>query len=118
MGDNDTLGAIVAVNVRADLLILMSDIDGLYTADPRKDPAARLIPRVERLTPEILALAGDAGTELGTGGMVTKLRAAGMCMEASCDMIIMNGSRPADLYRAAEGEEIGTRFIGKKEASL
>ena len=116
VGDNDTLGAIVAVNVRADLLILMSDIDGLYTADPRKDPAARLIPRVERLTPEILALAGDAGTELGTGGMVTKLRAAGMCMEAGCDMIIMNGSRPTDLYRAAEGEEIGTRFIGKKEA--
>ena len=118
VGDNDTLGAIVAVNVRADLLILMSDIDGLYTADPRKDPAARLIPRVERLTPEILALAGDAGTELGTGGMVTKLRAAGMCMEAGCDMLIMNGSRPADLYRAAEGEQIGTRFIGKKEAAL
>ena len=66
----------------------------------------------------VLALAGDAGTELGTGGMVTKLRAADMCMEAGCDMIIMNGSRPADLYRAADGEEIGTRFIGKKEASL
>ena len=116
VGDNDTLGGIVACCAKAELLVLLSDIDGLYTADPRKDPAARLIPRVERLTPEILALAGDAGTELGTGGMVTKLRAAGMCMEAGCDMIIMNGSRPADLYRAAEGDEIGTRFIGKKEA--
>ena len=118
IGENDTLSAIVAQLVEADLLILLSDIDGLYTADPRKHPAARLTPRVERLTREILALAGDAGTELGTGGMVTKLRAAGMCMEAGCDMIIMNGSRPADLYRAADGEEIGTRFIGKKEASL
>lgn len=114
VGDNDTLGAIVAVNVRADLLILMSDIDGLYTTDPRKDPAARLIPRVERLTPEILALAGDAGTELGTGGMVTKLRAAKMCMDAGCDMIITNGTRPNDLYRIADGEDVGTRFKGGK----
>ena len=74
---------------------------------------------MERLTPEILALAGEAGSELGTGGMVTKLRAAGMCMAAGCDMLIMNGSRPADLYRAAEGGKIGTRFVGeKKEASL
>lgn len=115
VGDNDTLGAIVAVNIRADLLVLMSDIEGLYTADPRKDPSAALIERVERLTPEILALAGDAGSELGTGGMVTKLRAAGMCMAAGCDMIITNGTRPADLYRIADGEDVGTRFFGKRE---
>ena len=114
VGDNDTLGAIVAVNIHAGLLILMSDIEGLYTADPRRDPNAELIPTVEHLTPEILLLAGDAGSALGTGGMVTKLRAAGLCMEAGCDMIITNGTRPEDLYRIAEGESVGTRFFGKK----
>ena len=82
------------MNAGADLLVLMSDIEGLYTADPRHDPSARLIPEVRELTPELLALAGDAGSEMGTGGMVTKLRAAGMCMEAGCDMIITNGQRP------------------------
>ena len=115
VGDNDTLGAIVAVNVQADLLVLMSDIEGLYTADPRKDPGAQLISEVRALTPEILALAGDAGSALGTGGMVTKLRAAGMCMAAGCDMIITNGQRPEDLYRIADGEPVGTRFFAGKE---
>ena len=114
LGDNDTLGAVAAVNARADLLVLMSDIEGLYTADPRRDPSARLIPEVRELTPELLALAGDAGSEMGTGGMVTKLRAAGMCMEAGCDMIITNGQRPQDLYRIAAGESVGTRFYGKR----
>ena len=114
VGDNDTLGAIVAVNVRAELLVLMSDIEGLYTADPRKDPSAELIPEVRELTPELLALAGDAGSELGTGGMVTKLRAAQMCMDAGCDMIITNGARPEDLYKIADGDNIGTRFFGRK----
>ena len=112
VGDNDTLGAIVAVNARADLLVLMSDIEGLYTADPRRDPSARLIPDVRELTPELLALAGDAGSALGTGGMVTKLKAAGLCMAEGCDMIITNGQRPRDLYRIAEGEPVGTRFYG------
>jgi len=115
VGDNDTLGAIVAVNIRADLLVLMSDIDGLYTADPRKDPTATLIPEVAELTADILALAGDAGSALGTGGMVTKLRAAKLCTDVGCDMIITNGTRPNDLYRIVEGESIGTRFFGKKE---
>lgn len=114
VGDNDTLGAIVAVNVRADLLVLLSDIEGLYTADPRKDPEAPLIGEVRELTPDILALADGAGSALGTGGMVTKLRAAGMCMAAGCDMIITNGRRPQDLYRIADGEAVGTRFYGKK----
>lgn len=113
VGDNDTLGAIVAVNIHADLLILMSDIEGLYTADPRKDSSARLIPQVYDLTEEVQALAGEAGSALGTGGMVTKLRAAGLCMEAGCDMIITNGTRPDDLYRIAAGEDVGTRFFGK-----
>lgn len=114
VGDNDTLGAIVAVNVHADLLVLMSDIEGLYTADPHKDPNATLIPRVEELTPEIWALAGGSGSELGTGGMVTKLRAAQMCMDAGCDMLITNGIRPKDLYRIADGEAVGTRFVGRR----
>lgn len=114
VGDNDTLGAIVATNIRADLLVLMSDIEGLYTADPRQDPGARLIPLVEEITPDILALAGGSGSELGTGGMVTKLRAAKMCMDAGCDMIITNGTRPNDLYRIADGEDVGTRFKGGK----
>ena len=114
VGDNDTLGAIVARSVGADLLVLLSDIEGLYTADPRKDPDARLIGEVHELTEEVLALADGAGSELGTGGMVTKLRAASMCMAAGCDMIITNGQRPGDLYRIAEGEAVGTRFFGKK----
>ncbi len=112
VGDNDTLGAIVATNIRADLLVLMSDIEGLYTADPRQDPDAQLIPLVEEITPDILALAGGSGSELGTGGMVTKLRAAKICMDAGCDMIITNGTRPNDLYRIADGEDVGTRFKG------
>ena len=115
VGDNDTLAAIVAVNIHADLLILMSDIEGLYTADPRHDPDARLITDVHELTPEILALAGTAGSALGTGGMVTKLKAAGMCMAAGCDMIITNGKRPEDLYPIAEGTCVGTRFYGKSK---
>ena len=114
VGDNDTLGAIVAVNIHADLLVLMSDIDGLYTADPHRDPDAALIPQVDTLTPEILALAGGSGSELGTGGMVTKLKAAGLCMEAGCDMIITNGTRPKDLYHIADGEDVGTRFVGRR----
>ena len=114
VGDNDTLGAIVATNLRADLLVLMSDIEGLYTADPRHDPQAELIPLVEAITPDILALAGGTDNELGTGGMVTKLRAAKMCMDAGCDMIITNGTRPNDLYRIADGEDVGTRFKGGK----
>ena len=114
VGDNDTLGAIVATNIRADLLVLMSDIEGLYTADPRQDPDAQLIPLAEEITPDILALAGGSGSELGTGGMVTKLRAAKMCMDAGCDMIITNGTHPNDLYRIAYGEDVGTRFKGGK----
>ena len=117
VGDNDTLGAIVAVNIHADLLVLMSDIEGLYTADPHQDPDATLIPLVRALTPEILALAGGSGSDLGTGGMVTKLKAAKLCMESGCDMIITNGIRPDDLYRIADGEDVGTRFLGKQQAA-
>ena len=114
VGDNDTLGAIVARCVKADLLVLLSDIEGLYTADPRKDPSAKLIPVVEEVTPEIEARAGGVGSGLATGGMATKLRAAKMVAEVGCDMIITNGEHPEVLYDIAEGKAVGTRFIGKK----
>ncbi len=115
VGDNDTLGAIVACCVKADLLVLLSDIEGLYTADPRKDPNARLIPVVEEVTPEIEALAGGVGSSLGTGGMATKLRAAKMVTAMGCDMVITNGEHPERLYDIAEGKAIGTRFMGARE---
>ena len=114
VGDNDTLGAIVARCVKADLLVLLSDIEGLYTADPRKDPSAKLIPVVEEVTPEIEALAGGVGSGLATGGMATKLRAAKMVAEVGCDMIITNGEHPEVLYDIAERQAVRTRFIGKK----
>lgn len=113
VGDNDTLGAIVACCVRADLLVLLSDIEGLYTADPRKDPAATLIPVVEEVTPDIEALAGGVGSSLGTGGMATKLRAAKMVTAQGCDMVITNGERPDRLYDIAQGKAVGTRFLAK-----
>ena len=112
VGDNDTLGGIVACAVHADLLILLSDIEGLYTADPRKDPAARLIPTVEEVTPAIEALAGGAGSALGTGGMATKLRAAKLVTARGCDMVIANGDHPEILYPIVNGEAVGTRFLG------
>lgn len=114
IGENDSLSAVVARLINADLLILLSDIDGLYTADPRKDPDAQWIPRVEDIIPEILALAGGAGSGLGSGGMATKIRAAKIVMDAGIDMVIMNGERPDLLYDLFEGQVIGTRFVGKK----
>jgi glutamate 5-kinase len=110
IGDNDTLAAIIAKTVGADLLILLSDIDGLYTADPRKDKSAKLIDTVEKITPEIVALAQGAGTNLGTGGMQTKIHAAEIATEAGVEMVISNGSRPLELYDIVEGKKIGTRF--------
>ena len=112
IGDNDTLAAIVSVCVQADLLVLLTDIDGLYTADPHRDPEAKLIPVVEKLTPEIIALGGGAGSSLGTGGMATKLHAAQIVTEQGIDMQITNGSRPSDLYDIVEGRTIGTLFRG------
>ena len=112
-GDNDTLAALVAEGVRADLLILLSDIDGLYTSDPRSNPDAKLISEVREITPEIEALGGGAGSSLGTGGMQTKLRAARIATEAGCDMIIANGAYPELLYSIMDGEKVGTRFYKK-----
>ncbi len=113
LGDNDSLSAIVACLVGADLLVLLSDIDGLYSADPHKDPAAKLIHRVKAVTPELLAMAGGAGTWRGTGGMATKLTAAQTAMAAGVDMVITNGARVEELYAIVKGEEIGTRFSAK-----
>ena len=115
IGDNDTLGAIVACAVNADILVLFSDIDGLYTADPRKDPEAKLIPCVTEITPKIEALAGGAGTERGTGGMITKINAAKAVMAGGCDMIITNGNNPSILYDIVDGLPVGTRFIGRHD---
>ncbi len=116
IGDNDTLGAIVAVSVQADLLILLSDIDGLFTADPHKDPHATLIPVVEEITPEIVALAGGHGSEFGTGGMSTKLNAAKIATASGTDMIIANGANPDLLYAILDGTSVGTRFLSRKDS--
>ena len=113
IGDNDMLAAIVAANAGADLLILLTDIDGLYTADPRQRDDAKLIPVVDEITPEIEALAGGSGSSVGTGGMVTKIRAAKIAKEAGCDTVIANGRDPAIIYNIVEGKPEGTRFIGK-----
>lgn len=117
IGDNDTLSAIVTANIGADLLILLSDIDGLYDSDPRKNPDARLIPTVERVDDRIFALAGEKGSELGTGGMLTKLKAASIVTEAGCDMIIANGADPLVLYDIVDGKNVGTRFLKVQKAS-
>lgn len=114
IGDNDTLSATVAASVHADLLILLSDIDGLYDADPHQHPDAKLIPVVEQLDEHILSLAGGKGSALGTGGMVTKLRAAEIAGRAGVDMIIANGQDPLILYDIAEGRSVGTRFLSKR----
>ena len=119
LGDNDTLSAIVAELCGADLLVLLSDIDGLYDADPKTHPDAKLLHRVAALTPEVLEMAGGAGSWRGTGGMATKLSAAKVAMENGCDMVITNGAKLDLLYGIVNGEDIGTRFIAlKKEAQV
>ena len=115
LGDNDTLAALVAKCIHADLVVLMSDIDGLYTADPHTHPDAKLIPLVEDITPEVMALADGAGSALGTGGMSTKLRAARMVTSSGADMVIANGAHPELLYDIAEGRAAGTRFAAHRQ---
>ena len=114
IGDNDTLGAIVAVSAKAELYVLLSDIDGLYTADPRSNADAKLIPYIEEITSEVHALAGGSGSALGTGGMSTKLKAAEIANEAGIDMVIANGASPDILYKIVDGVPVGTRFSGRK----
>ncbi|MCD7729024.1 MAG: glutamate 5-kinase [Clostridia bacterium] len=112
LGDNDSLAAIVAVSVGADMLVVLTDIDGLYTGNPRTDADAKLIPVVNKITPEMLVAAGGAGT-FGTGGMSTKLQAAKMCMENGIDMVIASGSSPDVIYKTVNGEAVGTKFVGR-----
>jgi len=113
IGENDTLSAVVAKLMCADLLVLFSDIQGLYTADPHKDPSARLIPVVEEITPEIETLAGGAGSGLGTGGMATKIKAARLVTAVGVDMVITDGNKPDALYDIVEGKPAGTRFLAR-----
>lgn len=113
IGDNDTLAAIVAQSVKADKLVLLSDIDGLYTADPHKDSNATLIQVIHKIDDKILSLAGGSGSNLGTGGMITKLEAAKICLNCGCDMIITNGNNPRNLYDIVDGKPVGTTFTGK-----
>ena len=114
-GDNDTLAALVAESVGADLLVLLSDIDGLYTSDPKSDPTATLISDVYEITDDIIALGKGAGSALGTGGMATKLRAAEVATQAGCDMIIANGAHPEVLYDIIDMKPLGTKFHARRE---
>lgn len=116
IGENDTLSAIVAAAVGAELLILLSDIDGLYDSDPHKNPDAKLISTVSAIDDHILALGGGSGSALGTGGMATKLHAAQIVTAAGCEMVIANGQRPELLYDIVAGKPVGTRFLAREGA--
>lgn len=115
IGDNDTLAAIVAQSVKADLLVLLSDIDGLFTSDPRKNKDAKLIPVIEKITEDIESKAGGSSTNVGTGGMVTKIEAAKIATASGCDMVIANGTDPEILYDIISGKSVGTKFMGVKK---
>lgn len=112
-GDNDSLSAIVAKLINADALIILTDIDGLYDANPNENEDAKLIPVVTVIDEDLYAIAGGRGSTLGTGGMVTKLHAAEIAMDAGIDTIVMNGENPTDIYKALDGKQIGTFFKGK-----
>ncbi|MDR1066011.1 MAG: glutamate 5-kinase [Clostridiales bacterium] len=112
--DNDSLSAFVAVISEADCLIMLSDIDGLFTVDPRLDKDAALIPFVERITDDIIKIGGDSFGKLGTGGMAAKISAAGIAVERGIDVIIASGEDPAALFGILNGEIIGTMFMGRR----
>ena len=113
-GDNDTLSAVVAELISADMLIILSDIDGLYDKNPTIFHDAVLIPEVTEVTEKLMEIAGDSGSNRGTGGMITKLIAAKKAMNAGVDMIITNGERPEVIYDILEDRAVGTRFVAKK----
>ena len=110
-GDNDTLSANVAELIDADLLILLSDIDGLYSADPKIVDKAEIIRSVKTITPELEKLASGTGTSFGTGGMITKIAAAKICIDANIDTIITNGNDPSIIFDVLKGKEVGTHFV-------
>jgi len=111
-GDNDKLSAIVAKLTGADMLIMLTDTDGLYDSDPRTNPSARLI---ERVSGEVKVIAGDSGGSRGTGGMRSKVAAAQMAARAGIETVIINGSQPENIYKVLDGERIGTRFEAKSD---
>ena len=113
-GDNDTLAALVSCLVQADLCVIFSDIEGLFSANPTLDPSATLVPEVTHITPELMATAGGATSKVGSGGMITKIRAARVLMVAGITMVICHGRKPDALSRLIEGESIGTRFVAQK----
>ncbi len=114
-GDNDSLSAIVARLINADALIILTDIDGLYDENPTENEDAKLISQVDEITDELIAVAGGHGSKFSTGGMVTKLHAAQIAMDAGIDTIVMNGAAPESIYKALDGKQIGTFFTGKKD---
>ena len=114
-GDNDSLSAIVAKLVNADALIILTDIDGLYDDNPNENEDAKLISQVDEITDELIAVAGGHGSRFSTGGMVTKLHAAQIAMDAGINTIVMNGAAPESIYKALDGKQIGTFFTGKKD---
>jgi glutamate 5-kinase len=116
VGDNDTLSALVAVSVGADVLVILSDVDGLYSADPHKNSDAKLIERVHGIPEWVYSLAGGEGSALGTGGMKTKISAAKICLDKGCDTVIANGQNPELLYDVVENNLHGyTRFFAKEQ---
>ena len=114
VGENDSLAAHVGMFCHADLLIIMSDIDGFFDGDPRSNPDAKLIPVVDKIDDRIRALAGDAVSGLGSGGMITKINAAEIAMDAGFDMAIINGRNPNILYDLFDGKQVGTVFLANK----
>ena len=112
--DNDMLSAVVAVLCRAKMLIILSDIDGFYDADPRLHPQAKLMKKITKIDSSVYDLAGGAGSRRGTGGMKTKLKAAELATAQGIDTIITNGNNPASLYDILRGDSVGTLFVGKQ----
>lgn len=117
-GDNDTLSAVVATLCNADLLILLSDIDGLFTADPKRNPDAQRISIVPSISDEIIASAGSTGSSFGTGGMATKITAAKICHDHGIDTVIANAKSPEVVFSIIKGEDVGTLFLSSKTQSL
>lgn len=115
VGENDSLAAIVAMVAKADTLIIMSDIDGLYECDPKINHDAKLISHITEITDDLVKMAGGEASGLGTGGMATKLKAAKIALDNNIDMMIINGKRPANLYDVFDGKQIGTLFTTDKE---
>ena len=118
VGDNDTLASLIVPAVNGDMVILVSDIDGLYDDNPHTNKNAKLIRNVDGITKEIESMAKDASSKVGTGGMITKIRAAKVCNDFGCDMAIVNGNQPNVLIDLINGQDVGTYFDGKPGRNL